>query len=80
MTTPSKYAPQTNVQPPRCPHCATDLPEVSTYEWTKQISGGQGLAMMFAIYCPNAECRKLLHTQIFIVAAAQEPSMIRPPH
>lgn len=77
MTTPSKYSPQTNVQPPRCPHCSADLPEVNTYQWTKQLA--TGMALMLSVYCRNAECRKMLATQIFIVAGAvEEPSIVRP--
>jgi len=56
------------------------LAEVNTYQWTKQIAGGQGLSMMMAIFCVNPECRALLHTQIFIVANAQEQSPIVGPH
>jgi len=80
MTIPNKYSSQTNVLPPRCPHCKADLAEVNTYQWTKQIAGGQGLSMMMAIFCVNPECRALLHTQIFIVANAQEQSPIVGPH
>jgi len=80
MSTANKYAPETNVQPPRCPHCKTDLIEVSTYQWTKNIAGGQGMSIMMAIYCPSAECRALLHTQIFVVQNAQEQSAIVGPH
>ena len=76
MNTPNKYAPETNVLPPRCPHCSTDLPEVRTYQWIKQL--GQGLAIMLCIYCPNAECRKVISTQILIVPHAEERSIVAP--
>ena len=46
MSTPNKYSPENNVQPP---------------------------------HCPVAECRKLLSSQIFIVAGAAEDSRIARP-
>lgn len=80
MSTPNKYTPTANVQPPRCPHCSADLPEVSTYQWTKQIAQGEGVVITLAIYCPNSECRKLMGTQMLIVQHAEEQGVIRPPH
>jgi hypothetical protein len=78
VSIPNKYAPAVNVQPPRCPHCSTELPEISTFQWTRQIS--TGLCLILSAYCLNAECRKLLATQLFIVAGAvEESSIVRPP-
>jgi hypothetical protein len=77
MSTPNKYSPENNVQPPRCPHCSGELLEVSTYQWTKQIS--TGLALILSVYCPVAECRKLLSSQVFIVAGAAEETRIARP-
>lgn len=76
MSTANKYAPQTNVQAPKCPYCSIELPEVGTYQWVKQIAGGLGV--MLCIYCPNAECRKILGTQIMIVPHAEEHSIVGP--
>ena len=77
MSTPNKYSPETNVLPPRCPHCAAELPEVSAYQWAKQIAIGMGVTL--CIYCPNLECRKILGTTILIVPHAQEASgIVRP--
>lgn len=80
MSTPNKYQPDSNtpIPVPCCPHCGQDLPEVSTYQWTKQIA--QGVVITLAIYCPNAECRKLMGTQMLIVQHAEEQGMIHPPH
>lgn len=76
MSTPNKYAPEVSLKPPCCPYCSTELPEVSTYQWTKQI--GAGLAITLAIYCPNVTCRKLMGTQMMIVAHAEESMIARP--
>ena len=70
MTTPSKYSPNSNVLPPRCPHCAADLTVISKFQWSAQIA--IGMTIIFAVYCPNAECRKVLGTQIMLVPAAEE--------
>src|ERR1700752_3607199 len=74
MSTPNKYAPETNVMPPRCPHCGTDMPELATYQWNRQLASG--LAIILSAYCPDSECRKLLHTQILIVPNAHEAGRI----
>lgn len=77
MSTPNKYTPQTNVQSPCCPHCGARMPEVNTYQWNKQL--GTGLSIALVLYCPNAECSKVIHSQIFIVQGAQEDSgIVRP--
>jgi predicted cobalt transporter CbtA len=78
MSVPNKYAPETNVLPPRCPHCAADLETVRTYQWTTQVAIGMGV--LLCMYCPNAECRKILGTQILVVPHAQESSHIVGPH
>jgi hypothetical protein len=70
MSTPNKYSPATNVQPPRCPYCATDLNEVCTFQWTKQVQ--MGLGLMLCMYCPNMECHKIIGTQILLVPHAEE--------
>jgi hypothetical protein len=77
MATPNKYAPETNVQPPRCPYYSTDLIGVCTYQWTTQVA--IGLGVMLAMYCPNAECRKIIGTQILVVPHAQEERSILAP-
>lgn len=77
VTTPNKYSPQTNVLPPRCPYCSQDLTEIARYEWTAQIA--MGMVIILAVHCPNAECRKLLQSQIMIVPHAQESAIV-PPH
>ena len=76
MSTPNKYAAETNVQAPRCPYCSTILMEVGTYQWTKQIAVGIGV--MLCMFCPNAECRKIIGTQILIVPHAEERSIVGP--
>jgi hypothetical protein len=76
MSTPNKYAPAANVQPPRCPYCDTELPEVSTYQWVKQLTNGLGITL--CVYCPNAECRRIIGTQIMIVPHAEERSIVGP--
>lgn len=76
MSTANRYSPQTNVLPPRCPHCAGDLTQIGNYQWERQLANG--VAIMLALYCPNAECRKLLQSQIMIVPAAQETGIVRP--
>lgn len=78
MSTANKYAPETNVQPPHCPHCSKMLEGIATYQWTMQVS--VGLGVMLAMYCPNSECRKIIGTQILIVPHAEEQGMIHPPH
>jgi hypothetical protein len=78
MSTANKYAPAVNLQPPGCPYCSTPLPEVSTFQWVKQIGGGLGV--MLCIYCPNADCRKIMGTQIMIVPHAEEQHSIAGPH
>lgn len=77
MSTPNKYAPHANVQPPRCPYCSHELHEVSAYNWTLQVA--MGLGVMLAMYCPNATCRKIIGTQIMLVPHAQEESAIERP-
>jgi hypothetical protein len=76
MSTPNKYSPETNVQPPHCPHCSKPLEAMCSYQWAMQISVGLGL--MLAMYCPNPECRKILGTQIMIVPHAQESAIVHP--
>ena len=76
MATPNKYAPDANVQPPHCPYCNHVLAEISAYNWTLQVA--MGLGVMLAIYCPNAECRKIIGTQILIVPHAEERSIVGP--
>ena len=76
MTTPNKYNPETNVQPPRCPYCSESLAELARYEWTAQIASG--LVVILAVYCPNAECCKLLNSQIHIVAAQEQGRIVGP--
>lgn len=76
MSTANKYSPQTNVLPPRCPHCDAELLEVATYQWVKQLAGGLGV--MLCMYCPNAECRRILGTQIMIVPQAEERAIVGP--
>jgi hypothetical protein len=78
MSTPNKYSPATNVPPPRCPYCSTDLPMVGTYQWTTQIS--VGLGVLLCIFCPNAECRKIIGTQILVIPHAAEEHSIVGPH
>lgn len=77
MSTPNKYAPAANVQPPRCPYCSHDLAEVSCYSWSMQVA--IGLSMMLCMFCPNQECRKIIGTQILIIPHAQEESAIARP-
>jgi hypothetical protein len=77
MSTPNKYAPATNGQPPRCPYCSAELSEVNTYQWVKQLAIGIGMTL--AIYCPDVSCRKLLGTQIMIVPHAEEQGSIVKP-
>lgn len=76
MATPNKYSPETNVQPPRCPYCSTPMPEISTYQWTKAVA--MGIGVILAAYCPNAECSKLIGTQILLVPHADEGTIVRP--
>lgn len=76
MSTTNKYSAETNVQPPRCPHCSTDLIGMCTYQWTTQVAIGMGI--MLAMYCPNTDCRKILGTQILIVPHVEDPSIVRP--
>ena len=76
MTTPSKYSPDVNAQVPRCPHCAHDLDAMCSFQWEMQIS--IGISFMLCMYCPNAECRKILGTQILVVPHAQERSIVGP--
>ena len=78
MSTPNKYQPETNVQPPRCPHCKGDLVELGTYQWTTQIA--IGLSIILAVCCPHADCRALLQSQIMIIPHAQEQGSIVAPH
>jgi hypothetical protein len=78
MSAPNKYAPETNLQPPRCPYCSADLLEVSTYQWTKQVA--VGLGVMLCMFCPNVECRKIIGTQILLVPHAEEQHSIVGPH
>ena len=78
MTTTSKYSPETNMQPPNCPHCGKSLEAMCTYQWATQVSVGLGL--LLAMYCPNPECRKIIGTQIVIVPHAEERSSIVGPH
>ena len=77
MSTANKYAPAVNVQPPRCPYCQTPLPEVNTYQWTKQTAAG--LVITLCIYCPNTECSRMMGTQMLIIPHAEEGSMIARP-
>jgi hypothetical protein len=78
MSTANKYDPETNVQPPHCPHCSQMLVGICTYQWEMQVSVGLGI--MLAMYCPNPECRKIIGTQILVVPHAQEHSSIVGPH
>ena len=76
MSIPNKYAPETNVQAPHCPYCSTKLTGVCTYQWTTQVSVGLGI--LLAMYCPNAECLKIIGTQIMIVPHAEERTIVGP--
>lgn len=77
MSTATKYAPETNAQPPRCPYCSQPLPEVSCYSWSMQVA--IGISMMLCMYCPNTDCRKIIGTQIMIIPHAEEQSgLVRP--
>jgi hypothetical protein len=78
VSTANKYAPATNLQVPHCPYCSTKLDGVCTYQWTTQVSVGLGL--LLAMYCPNAQCLKIIGTQIMIVPHAMEESSIVGPH
>jgi hypothetical protein len=73
------YANSTNNAPlpPRCPYCATDMPEISCYNWNMQVA--MGLGVILAIYCPNGDCRKLIGTQILLVPhQSEESALVRP--
>jgi hypothetical protein len=72
MSTPNKYAPSTNIPPPRCPHCGQDIAGLGCYQWSMNI--GAGLMQVFAVYCPNSECRKIINTTLGLVAHAEEQS------
>jgi hypothetical protein len=76
MSHQSRYNPESNIQPPKCPYCSTPLPQVDCYQWTRQAASG--LMMIFAINCPNAECKKLLGTQIALIPHAEEHAIVGP--
>ena len=58
---------------PVCPHCKTELPSVSLFNWR------MGPWVIMAVYCANQECRTVLHMQSVLVATGEEPSQISMP-
>jgi len=83
MNAPNKYDPPSNtplleeLPPPCCPHCSKALPSVNCYQWVIELQAG--MALVLSIYCPNFECRKLLHTQVMIAPKGEEPGRIARP-
>ncbi len=61
------------IVPPKCPHCEQPLPVVGTYGW--QMAAFK----ILCIYCPHAECGKVIHSQIFAAPAAAEAGPGEPP-
>lgn len=77
MSTPNKYAPETNVPAiptPHCPHCDAELPGVGLFNWQS------GPWIIFCVYC--GDCRKTIHMQIAPLprVAEEEQQRIAMPH
>jgi hypothetical protein len=56
---------------PCCPHCGKDIELPALYNWQAEAAA----QIILAAYCPNIDCRKILHLQILIIqpAANVEP-------
>lgn len=70
---PKRESPVPQAVPPKCPHCGHVLDNVGMFSW-----GGPPL-QIFSIYCPNEDCRALLHAQIVPIVAQQQSPDEPPP-
>ncbi len=60
-----------NLPIPRCPHCGAEMPTVNYFNWQADPW------IVLAIYCPSADCHKVLNMQILPGAAMMQPEKSR---